>query len=272
MRSSNIEGNENSQLFNPNKVTTPKLHEDFIDVIIIFLPKYEKEFIPNTRVTMREDGSIDFCELLKVLKAMSFPIEKNIISYYSYTSDMYVHCGNDPIPANSYIPSREVIPFGDNADRKQVTIRVRQVQTNLPIGEELVGEAKEDAQEVGEGEKGSRKRTKERKIGEILDKVLQWRRLYTGVTDPSTGQSVKMSLEDAAVRVGISKKSLDDYLLQIRFGKKYGFNFNDHYNDKVGVLRAFVKKFKNKGSKKADLDDKSDIGEFETVVKKVKGK
>ncbi len=60
------------------------------------------------------------------------------------------------------------------------------------------------------------KRTKERKIGEILDKVLQWRKLYTGVCDPATGQTVKMSLEEAAQRVGISKKSLDDYLLQIR--------------------------------------------------------
>ena len=27
-----------------------------------------------------------------------------------------------------------------------------------------------------------------------------------------------------------------------RLGRKYGFNFNEHYNDKVGVLRAFVKK------------------------------
>ena len=29
-----------------------------------------------------------------------------------------------------------------------------------------------------------------------------------------------------------------------RFGKKFGFNFNEHKNDKVGVLRAFVKKNK----------------------------
>ena len=69
----------------------------------------------------------------------------------------------------------------------------------------------------GEGPNASKqKRTKERKIGEILDKVLQWRRLYTGVIDPATGQTIKMSLEEAAQRVGISKKSLDDYLLQIR--------------------------------------------------------
>jgi len=44
--------------------------------------------------------------------------------------------------------------------------------------------------------------------------------------------------------VKISKKSLDDYLFQIRFGHKYGFNFNEHYNDKVGVLRDFVRQRK----------------------------
>ena len=42
--------------------------------------------------------------------------------------------------------------------------------------------------------------------------------------------------------VGISKKSLDDYLLQLRLGRKYGFNFNQNKTKKVGVLRAFVKK------------------------------
>ena len=46
----------------------------------------------------------------------------------------------------------------------------------------------------------------------------------------------------------ISKKSLDDYLFQIRFGYKYGFNFNEHYNDKVGVLRDYVRQRK-KGDK-----------------------
>lgn len=55
---------------------------------------------------------------------------------------------------------------------------------------------------------------------------------------------MKYSLEDAAREVKISKKSLDDYLFQIRFGQRYGFNFNEHYNDKVGVLRDFVRQRK----------------------------
>ncbi|MFM7852716.1 MAG: hypothetical protein ACKO96_12580 [Flammeovirgaceae bacterium] len=39
------------------------------------------------------------------------------------------------------------------------------------------------------------------------------------------GELIRFSLEDAAQKVGVSKKSLDDYLLQLRFGKKYGFDF-----------------------------------------------
>jgi len=119
----------------------------------------------------------------------------------------------------------------------QVTLRIRQVQgaTGGAAAENPVGEkaqlkfenVKQESQIVqeqnsddgaggGSGPQQRQKRTKERKIGEILEKVLQWRRLYNGTPDPKTGQMVKMSLEDAAQKVGISKKSLDDYLLQIR--------------------------------------------------------
>ena len=109
-----------------------------------------------------------------------------------------------------------------------------------------------------------------------MDKVLQWRKLYTGVADPATGQITKLSLEESAQRVGISKKSLDDYLLQIRFvlgsffsfiivrfGKKHGFNFNDHFHDRVGVLRAFVKKHKNKKAEKTEDDN---FGKFQDNI------
>jgi hypothetical protein len=67
--------------------------------------------------------------------------------------------------------------------------------------------------------------------------------------------SGKMSLEEAAQKVNISKKSLDDYLFQIRFGNKYHFNFNEHYNDKVGVLRDFVR-----SKKKADKQSMKNRG------------
>jgi len=87
------------------------------------------------------------------------------------------------------------------------------------------------------------RRTKERKIGYIIEKVSKWRQLYTGTSGGEGG--VKCTLEEAAGQVGISKKSLDDYLLQLRFGKKFGFNFQEHREDKVGILRAYVKKYKS---------------------------
>ena len=74
----------------------------------------------------------------------------------------------------------------------------------------------------GEG-KDKGKRTKERSIEEIIQKVSLWRRLYNGVL--REGNLVRYSLEDAATKVNVSKKSLDDYLLQLRFGKKYNFDF-----------------------------------------------
>lgn len=87
------------------------------------------------------------------------------------------------------------------------------------------------------------RRTKERKIGYIIDKVMEWRKLYHGTTN-AHGEEMKCTLEQAASEVSISKKSLDDYLLQLRTGKKYGFNFQEHREDKVGVLRAYVKRYK----------------------------
>ena len=48
------------------------------------------------------------------------------------------------------------------------------------------------------------------------------------------------------MKVKVSKKSLDDYLLQLRFGKKFGFDFAKNRDMKVGVLRCFVKEQKMK--------------------------
>ena len=58
-----------------------------------------------------------------------------------------------------------------------------------------------------------------------------------------------MTLQEAALKVGVSKKALDDYLLQIRFGARFGFDFKKHGGAKVGVLRAFVAKNKRRCKK-----------------------
>lgn len=58
------------------------------------------------------------------------------------------------------------------------------------------------------------------------------------------GDRSKLTLEESSQHIGISKKSLDDYLLQLRFGRKHGFNFQAHHTERVGILRAYVKRTK----------------------------
>jgi len=57
----------------------------------------------------------------------------------------------------------------------------------------------------------------------------------------SNGKKVRYNLDEAAAKIGISKKSLDDYLLQLRFGKRCGYDFHYNKDQKVGHLRAFVR-------------------------------
>jgi len=83
-----------------------------------------------------------------------------------------------------------------------------------------------------------KERSKERTIGECIDLVRKWRMLHLrGVNCDKP----KFSLAEAARRVGVSKKSLDDYYYQLRLGEFYNFNFTANLLEKIGVLRAYVR-------------------------------
>ena len=106
------------------------------------------------------------------------------------------------------------------------------------------------------------KRTKERSIKYIIEKVSQWRKLYNGYMDENH-QLVRMSLEDAAEKVGVSKKSLDDYLSQLRQGRSLGYDFNKNKDQNVGHLRQFVKLHSTKNNKASEsqaAEDEQDQG------------
>ena len=64
-----------------------------------------------------------------------------------------------------------------------------------------------------------------------------------------------MNLQEAAKVVGVSKKSLDDYYYQLRMGEKYEFDFSSHLQDKIGVLRNFIKG-KEAGKRSKDRNER----------------
>ena len=56
----------------------------------------------------------------------------------------------------------------------------------------------------------------------MVQKVAEWQRIYEELQNRRTGgrrKSLKRSREEAANQVDMSKKTLDDYLLQIRRAK-----------------------------------------------------
>lgn len=72
----------------------------------------------------------------------------------------------------------------------------------------------------------------------MLENVKLWRHLHS--------RDKKMSLTDAAKVVGISKKTLDDYFLQLRLGELYGFDFKNNLDEKIGQVRAHIRKHEDK--------------------------
>ena len=68
--------------------------------------------------------------------------------------------------------------------------------------------------------------------------VRRWRDIFE--TSTKIGRN-RINLQEAAQIIGISKKSLDDYYLQLRMGEFYNFNFLKNLDEKIGVLRGFIK-------------------------------
>ena len=88
-------------------------------------------------------------------------------------------------------------------------------------------------------------RSMERTISDVIKIINKWRELYNGSHVPdANGRLVfkSYSLIEAAAIIKVPKRSLDDYLLQLRFGNKFGFDFVNRGHEKMGVLRTYVRK------------------------------
>jgi len=205
---------------------------------------YESEIISSLNFLVYQNDKIKLFDVISKLKNCGYPLTGSMISIYSKLADDYVFIGADPIDQNFFISNSEY------------NIKLIKFRIITYIEDKLIQEITED--QINNNEDGfvtrinsfinkkKNKRTKERKIGYIIEKVNSWRKLYNGFYDEN-GKFTKYSLDEAAKIIGISKKSLDDYLLQLRLGRKFGFDFNTNKNQKVGILRSYVKQ--NRGQK-----------------------
>ena len=216
----------------------------------------EEEIVPNLEIQMTNDGKIFMKNIINKLKYLGYPTVGALFSLYINTAEDYVYLGSDPIDPNLYI------------DKSLVDFENLKIKIVSYLEDKLVKKTEKQLFDKKENNKNQKdKRTKERKIEFIVEKVNAWRRLYNGFYNEN-GEYTRYSLDQAAKMVGISKKSLDDYLLQLRLGRKYGFNFNQNKTKKVGILRAFVKRHRamnqnnpNNSKIQNDLDNDREIEE-----------
>ena len=160
-----------------------------------------------------------------------FPLDENI----KYNIDV-------PLDGIIYIKLRKKI-----SKIKSLRYEIFEDENEEEIDEAEEKDKNEESFEGNKNKKKDCKRSKEKRIGFIVKKVFEWK----GLRKLSKR---KMSLQEAAQNVNMSKKTLDEYYNQIKEGKKFGFDFNRYKRDKVNVLRGFVKK-KKEGEKKEDNDD-----------------
>ena len=205
------------------------------------------EYRTGMNVKIIDDEHISLNDILDNL-SKEISLENFAISYCEYDNDtnIYVNVGKYPLE-NLYL-----IGYDNSKINPMTFIRIRLRQIiikDFPLKQELKEEDVENIEDknVNNFINNKSKRAKERKIGYIIKKVFMWKILYNGiysVDEKGNKIKIKYTLEQAANKTGISKKSLDDYLIQLRIGRHFNFNFTEHKNDKVGILRNFVKQHK----------------------------
>jgi len=157
-------------------------------------------------------------EIFDIIEELLNSGVKNIdnagISFYEPELKAFVYCGIIPNLKNISIPLKLL---DSTTGVNEITIRARFIPPKAEkLKMELIEEEHEHTEENNSSTLGKKsRRSKERKLGFIIEKVFLWRKLFNGYFDEKKG-FVKLTLEDAAQKVGISKKSLDDYLNQLK--------------------------------------------------------
>lgn len=196
-----------------------------------------------------------------------FFLEENkvAVSISTEVNDIYMYLGIYPFPKGKYY-------FMDVPKNHTISLKFRQIlPANFSIVYDLYEMEKErepskeddDTTENVPTDVGNSKRAREKKIGFVVKKVFEWKKLRE-MTQNS------MSLVDAAYGVGLSKKTLDEYLNQIKAGYENNFDFNKHYNGKINILRTFNKKMSGEFGDDNDelsLEENAENNEFDLTMK-----
>lgn len=201
---------------NNNRSNTKSDHKKesqaVVNVVLTTSFSNEEKYFKELIATIKQNDSILLNDIIDELMHRT-SLDNCSISYYDNDLNTFVYCGLLPLTSNVYVPLDL-----NTSTTPVLKLRARPIiRKDTLMRMELVEEDTENIEESSENNFISvrSKRAKERKIGLIIQKVYMWRKLYNGFVDDK-GNLIRLTLEEAAEKVGISKKSLDDYLIQLR--------------------------------------------------------
>ncbi len=219
----------------------------------------EEEVIPGLEVPLNKEGQIELVTIISNLIKLGYPLIGAMVQVFSYNIHQYVKYGNN-LKQSILIKEKDLMY--DNVIKLKCTCFIDEKQTlkSTMLNEQGANSDSEFEDEI-KSSTGKPKKHKERKIGYVIEKVNLWRKLYNGYYNEEN-KFIKLSLLEAAKQIKVPKKTLDDYLRQLRLGRKFGYDFNKNIDTKIGDLREFVKnknhpikKINKKKCKTSDSDN-----------------
>ena len=247
----------NNILDGDNKILgEAEINNEFIDKekVIFDLPIYYKD------KNNQNEYYIKVNDLKKQLLKKEYPIKTSKLYLYIDNDDIneYVYINNDKeIIDSSMLPPDKIIKlklknYVDKKLIKDTFFLLKKDFSELSekkINSEIVPIPKlKKIEKEKNNEKIIEINKRKRKIGEIVKNVYAQRMLFNGYYNEE-GTKVKYDLENASQKIGIAKKTLDDYLKQIREAREHGFDFNKYKDEPIAYLRKFNKDNKNKEKK-----------------------
>ena len=166
------------------------------------------------------ENKISLGDVLDKLAKENIDLSDMAILYYNNKENIFYFCGIKKEANECFIPLNEI--------EDELVLKYREIKPIKVLNPKVKKVKKSTGKE----------RSKERNIGEAIKKVIQWRQLYAEFKAKDEKSNAKL-LEKAAKIVGIPKKTLEDYMLQIRVGSKYGFDINILSSAKIRTLLTF---------------------------------
>eukprot|EP00826_Nyctotherus_ovalis_P002932 TRINITY_DN1058_c0_g1_i10.p1 TRINITY_DN1058_c0_g1~~TRINITY_DN1058_c0_g1_i10.p1 ORF type:complete len:233 (-),score=36.95 TRINITY_DN1058_c0_g1_i10:121-819(-) len=207
----------NSRIYSPEESSTPSEH---IESFILSLPLYNGCGVPLRElvesVAANAQNNINDCQIL----------------YKTAKESLYTLAGVFPHQIMNQFVSLE-------SPDEVVYVKCRISCTAVPTMPE------KDERE----EKLKIRRGNERRICDVLDALVTWKRLVTLGKVNSKGVRVKCTKREAAELVEIPKKTLADYSAQIKIASAFNFDFQMHNKEKFGVVREFNRRMSSRCNK-----------------------